>query len=264
MKKMLSGFLILTLVLCLCACGSPVESTPPAAEPTASLPAPQPPASEAPASAAAEEAPSSEAPASEAAPSGDFENWNALFTEYSNRMMNDTDAFTSDPDVVFAALSLFAGEIELSYTNVFFQPDAESGTTMVLEMFSMTDVSYTEQGDTATAEAINSKGQPVKFEVRYDGGNTAVMFYYVDGVLQSELSLCVTDEYAAKMCKEYDEDSPETVCAIVKPNGDVWLGIDTRILEGSLYQNGAAAEDPAFTESLPEHYSYIDGALTKS
>ncbi|MDL2254280.1 hypothetical protein LJC49_09495 [Ruminococcaceae bacterium OttesenSCG-928-I18] len=264
MKRQLSWMLILVLVLCLAACDGPVESTPPAVESEALQSAGQPAADEAPASTSTEEAMSPEAHASAEVPTGNFESWNALFTEYNNCIMNDTEAFTSDPDVGIAALTLLAGEIELSYTNVFFQPDAESGTSMVLEMLSMTDVSYTEQGDTASAEAVNSSGLLEKYEVRYGGGNTAVMFYYVDGALQFELSLCVTDDYSAKMYKEYDDDSPETICAIVKPNGDVWMGIDTQILEGTLYQNGAAAEDAGFTEGLPEHFSYIDGVLTKS
>ncbi|MDL2254393.1 hypothetical protein LJC49_10075 [Ruminococcaceae bacterium OttesenSCG-928-I18] len=261
MKKTLSLALCALLLFGLAACGGTAQNTSPAAAPEASQPAAPPPASE---SAPVEETPSSSASVPEAAPAVDFESWNALFTEYNNRMMNDTSAFTSDADVGFAALTLLGGEIELSYTNSFFQPDAEASTTVVLEMFGLTDVTYTEQGDMATAEGVDSGGLPVKFELHYDGANTAVLLCYEGDVLQSELSLCVTGDYAAKMYKDYDGDDPETVCAIVKPNGDVWMGADTQVLEGSLYQNGEAAEDPAFTKGLPEHYSYVDGALAKS
>lgn len=265
MKKTVSGILILSLALCLAACGSPAKSAPSEAAPAPPPSTVQPPVSEAaaselPESEAAEEAPSSEAPA----PTGDFNSWNELVVEYNDRIMNDTSDFTSDPNVGMAALSLLAGEIELAYTTAFFQPGAESAVTIALGIFSLTDVQYTESEDSATAEAVNSRGQPVKFEVHYGGGNTAVMNYYLDGALLSELSFCVTDGYAAKMYKEFDESSPQTICAIVRPNGDVWMGIDNKVLEGTLFQNSAAAEDPAFAEGLPEHYSYVGGVLTKS
>lgn len=263
MKKILSGILGFILILCLAACGGTAQSASSAAVPEASQPAAQPPASETPES-VVETAPPSSASVPEAAPAVDFSSWNALFTEYNDRMMNDTEAFTSDPDVGFAALTLLDGEIDLSYTSAFFQPDAEGSVTMVLEMFGLTDVTYTEQGNTATAEGVDSSGLQVKFELCYDGVNTAVLLCYEGGAQQSELSLCVTGGYAAKMYKDYNVDAPETVCAIVKPNGDVWMGIDTQVLEGTLYQNSEAAEDPAFTEGLPEHYSYVDGVLTKS
>lgn len=193
-----------------------------------------------------------------------FDSWNALFSEYNRRSMNDTEAFFTDPSSVMLALEMMAGEIELSHTNSFFQPDAAAATTMVLSFFGMSDIVYTEQGDMAIAEAVKSDGMPIKYEVRFDGGNTAILYCYAQGELQSELSLCVADGYAAKVFKDHSKDKPQTLCAIFASNGDVWLGIDAAVLEGTLYQNAAAAEDPSFTTSLSEYYTYIDGVLSQN
>ena len=188
----------------------------------------------------------------------DFNNWPDLFKEYQVRFLDNTTAFSEDEETDLLMLTLMAGDIEIAFTSAFFGPDAETGTAMVFEMFGGENITYSESGDTAAAEA-DFDGTREKYEVQYDGGNTAVMKQYMDGELISELSLCVTKEYAAKMYKRYTPDAEQTVCAIVNPKGDIWLGVDQAVLDGTLYQNAAAAADTKFATNLPETHTYIDG-----
>jgi len=191
----------------------------------------------------------------------DFNNWPDLFKEYQVRFLDNTTAFSEDEETGLLMLTLLAGDIDLAFTNAFFGPDAETGTAMAFEMFGGENITYSESGDTAVVEA-DFDGTREKYEVQYAGGNTAVMKQYMDGELISELSLCVTDEYAAKMYKCYTPDAEQTVCAIVNPKGDIWLGVDQTVLDGTLYQNAAAAADTTFATSLPESHTYIDGKYT--
>ncbi|MDL2238516.1 hypothetical protein LJC56_11955 [Christensenellaceae bacterium OttesenSCG-928-K19] len=267
MKKLLIVLIVIVFAVAAAACGSPAKEEPaveeqPAAQATEQQPETaeeDPPEAEASDEPQQEEEPNEEAPQPKGTGS-----WMELFTEYQKRTTEDIEAFISGTDTAMLALKLMKGEIDLAFTASFFDPTAEDSVKMVFEMFGLQDVSYTEQGDTATAEGTDSEGVSTKFELRYDGGNTAVLYYYTDGELKTELSLCVTDDYAAKMYKSYEADNPETICAILKPNGDVWLGADTKVLDGTLYQNEAAAADPSFVTSLPEHSTFIGGVLTES
>ncbi|MDL2236491.1 hypothetical protein LJC56_01460 [Christensenellaceae bacterium OttesenSCG-928-K19] len=266
MKKLLIVLSVIVFVVAVAACGSPAKEEPPTEEQPAAQATEQSEAAEVepPEAEASDEPQQEEAPGEEAAQAKGTGSWMELFTEYQERTTEDIEAFISGTDTAMLALKLMKGEVDLAFTGSFFDPTAEDSVKMVLEMFGLQDVSYTEQGDTASAEGTDAEGVPTKFELRYDGGNTAVLYYYTDGELETELSLCVTDDYAAKMYKSYETDNPETICAIVKPNGDVWLGTDTKVLDGTLYQNEAAAADPSFVTSLPAHSTFIDGVLTES
>jgi len=266
MKKMLIVLIVIVFVVAVAACGSPAKQEVPTEEQPAVQEAEKQPEAvdeDHPEAEVSDEPQQEEEPSEEAAQPKGTGSWMELFTEYQKRFTEDIEAFNSGTDTAMLALKLMRGEIDLAFTGSFFDPTAEDSVKMVFEMFGMQDVSYTEQGDTAAAEGTDSEGVPTKFELRYDGGNTAVLYYYTDGELATELSLCVTDDYAAKMYKSFEADDPMTVCGIVKPNGDVWIGVDTKALDGTLYQNEAAAADPSFVTSLPEHSTYIDGVLTE-
>ncbi|MDL2238349.1 hypothetical protein LJC56_11095 [Christensenellaceae bacterium OttesenSCG-928-K19] len=263
MKKLLIVLIVIAFIVAATACGNPAKEEPHTEKQTTAQQSEtaevEPPEAEPSDEPQQEDAPSEETPQPKGTGS-----WMELFTEYQKRTTEDIEAFISGTDTAMLALKLMKGEVDLAFTASFFDPTAEDSVKMVFEMFGLQDVSYTEQGDTAIAEGTDTEGIPTKFELRYDGGNTAVLYYYTDGELVTEFSLCVTDDYAAKMYKSYEADSPETICAIVKPNGDVWLGTDTKVLDGTLYQNEAVASDPSFVTSLPEHSTFIGGALTES
>lgn len=260
MKRMYCLLLALIMALCLAACG---EKEPPAAPEAANTPLPM----------RTEEAEPMPEPAPESTPeptaeptpeSGGKSDWSALYAEYRKRFDADIEAFNTGTDTAMLAMKLTKGEVDLAFTATFFEPDAEDSVKNLFETFGLRDVTYTEQGDTATAEGTDSNGAPVNITLQYDGGNTAAVTYTLNGELSMALSLCVMDEYAAKLYKSYDADNQQTVCGIVKPNGDVWLGVEKKVLEGTLYQNEAAAADVAFATGLPESYTYIGGVLTKN
>lgn len=260
MRKTLTLLLALFVALCLAACGTTdapaqpeVTNTPLPMRSATPTPTPDPTATP----------PAAEQQGETIQASGGTGGWSALHAEYRKRFDADIEAFNTGTDTAMLAMKLTKGEVDLAFTATFFGPGTEASVKSLFETFGLRDVTYTEQNDTATAEGTDSNGAPVKIALQYDGGNTAAVYYTLNGELSMELSLCVTDEYAAKLYKSYDADNPQTVCGIVKPNGDVWLGVEKKVLEGTLYQNEAAAADVAFATGLPESYTYINGVLTR-
>lgn len=266
MKRTLCLLLALCITLCCAACGGVGEPAPQPEATGTPLPmrsaTPEPEIEKTP---EPEPTPSpAEQPAETPQASGGTGGWSALYTEYQKRFTADIEAFNTGTDTALIALKLTKGEVDLAFTAAFFEADAATSVKMLFEMFGLHDVTYAEQGDTAVAEGTDAEGAPVKIELKFDGGNTAAMYYHMNGELSMELSLCVTDDHAAKLYKSYEADNPQTLCAIVRPNGDVWMGVDATVLDGTLYQNEAAASAPSFATALPENYTYIGGVLTKS
>lgn len=195
-----------------------------------------------------------------------IDSWQALYQAYNDTLAEQYKPFSkaaarsgSNIDSL-AMINYISGEMDLALLNGFFPESNPSVNETVFNVMGYIGSKYAEEGDTATLSTTTKAGKEKIFQLKYDG-NTAEMTVSVDGMIESVLSLCVTEEYSAKTYMT--SGSPKIVHILCYPNGNIYMGIQENIENHvSLYQNAEIAKDPAFVTELENGFQLVDNIFT--
>lgn len=199
-------------------------------------------------------------------PKAEFNSWEDLYKAYDMGLAEQYKSFSKAASQSaegvdsLALINYISGDIDLALLSGFFPEDNPTVNETVFNVMGYTNSKYSEEGDTAFLTTTTKDGNEKVFQLKYEGV-TAEMTVSTNDVVDSVLSLCVTDDYSAKTYR--NAASQRTVRIICYKNGNIYMGIQNSIDNHvSLYQNAEVAEDPVFATEFGKGYQLVDNVFT--
>ena len=174
--------------------------------------------------------------------------WSTFYTEYakvegniSDKISNAIDAEEStNMDYIWAALNSLNGSIPLAFTYDFFTGD-ETVIKSTFSIFGYTDISYSENGDTAKLTGKNSDGEDIEYILKYDSNSCTAELTVKTGDSIAIVSIYCKDNVYAKTY--YNEEETNTYLELYSKGDSIKLSYgDNGTKPESLYKNANRIE----------------------